>query len=125
MIMNTDNPLEEQNQMSPPGIVHPGSQNLALDSTTFYEEKLREQSVVPEHLSPAVLAACHCAKDPSLLDQELEFLWEDSGAPGKFYEVYLGKISRNPIVKSKISGKYFVLPWSVIIKLAVEKGIDK
>jgi hypothetical protein len=39
--------------------------------------------------------------------------------------MYLGKISRNPIVKSKITGKFFALPWSEIIKLALAKGIDK
>jgi hypothetical protein len=39
-------------------------------------------------------------------------------------ENYLGKISRTPIIKSKISCKYFALHWSVILKLAVEKGID-
>jgi len=124
MIMNTENPPQAKTNNRPPEIVHPGAQHLALDSTTFYEEKLREQSATPEHLSAAFLAACHGATDPSLLDQELEFLWEDSGATGRMYEVYMGKISRNPIIKSKISGKYFVLPWSVILKLAVEKGID-
>jgi len=28
-------------------------------------------------------------------------------------------------VKSKNTGKYFALPWTVIIKLALAKGIDK
>ena len=73
------------------------------------EKKLVEQLVTPEQLSPAYVAAC---------------LWDDSDADGKSYEIYLGKISRNPIVKSKITGKYFALPWSVILKLAVDKGID-
>ena len=89
------------------------------------ETKLVEQLVAPEQLSPAYVAACHCSVDKELLKQELEYLWDDSGADGKSYEIYLGKISRNPIVKSKITGKYFALPWSVIIKLAVEKGIAK
>ena len=120
-----NNPFAAQTEQRSPEIIRPGSPPLALDSTTFYEEKLKEQAATPEHLSAAFLAACHCATDPSLLDQELEFLWEDSGATGKIYEVYLGKISRNPIVKSKISGKFFVLLWSVILKLAVEKGIDQ
>ena len=88
------------------------------------ETKLFEQSVAPEQLSPAYVAACHCSADKELLKQELEYLWDDSDADGKSYEIYLGEISRNAIVKSKITGKYFALPWSVIIKLAVEKGID-
>ena len=89
------------------------------------EKKLVEQLVTPEHLSPAFIVACHCSTDKNLLEQELEYLWDDSDTTGKSYEIYLGKISRNPIVKSKLTGKYFALPWSVIIKLALEKGIDK
>jgi hypothetical protein len=89
------------------------------------ETKLVEQLVAPEQRSPAYVAACHCSADKELLKQELEYLWDDSGADGKTYEIYLGKISRNPIVKSKVTRKYFALPWSVIIKLAVEKGIAK
>ena len=90
----------------------------------FSETKLVEELVAPEQLSPAYVAACHCLADKELLKQELEYLWNDSDADGASYEIYLGKISRNPIIKSKITGKYFALPWSVIIKLAVEKGID-
>jgi hypothetical protein len=89
------------------------------------ETKLVEQFVAPEQLSPSYVAACHCSADKGLLKQELEFLWDDSDADGKSYEIYLGKISRNPIVKSRITGKYFALPWSVILKFAVEKGIDR
>jgi hypothetical protein len=122
MIM--DNPFAAQTGTQPRGTGRTLSQSVAVGRTTG-EQELIEQSVTPEHLSASFLAACHCSTDASLLDQELEFLWEDGGAPGTLYEVYLGKISRNPIVKSKISGKFFVLPWSVIIKLAAEKGIDK
>ena len=89
------------------------------------EKKLDEQLATPEALSPAFIAACHCSTDKELLEQELEYLWDDSDSTGKSYEVYLGKISRNPIVKSKLTGKYFALPWSLIIKLALAKGIDK
>jgi hypothetical protein len=89
------------------------------------EKKLVEQLVAPEHLSPAFIAACDCSIDKNLLEQELEYLWDDSDSAGKLYEINLGKISRNPIIKSKITGKYFALPWSIIIKLALEKGIDK
>ncbi len=88
------------------------------------ETKLAEQTVAPEKLSPEYLAACHCSDDKELLKQELEYLWDDSAAGGPSYEIYLGKISRDPVVKSKVTGKYFALPWSVIIKLAAGKGID-
>jgi len=74
------------------------------------EKKLVERLVTPEHLSPAFVAACDCSTDKELLEQELEYLWDDSDSAGKSYEIYLGKISRNPIVKSKITGKYFSLP---------------
>jgi len=89
------------------------------------EKKLVEQLDTPEQLSPSFVTACHCSVDRQLLEQELEYLWDDTDATGKSYEIYLGKISRNPIVKSKITGKYFALPWPVIIKLALAKGIDK
>ena len=97
-----------------------------MDTTNnLSEKKLVEQLDTPEQLSPAFIAACHCSTDKQLLEEELEYLWDDSDTTGKSYEIYLGKISRNPIVKSKLTGKYFALPWSVIIKLALEKGIDK
>ena len=89
------------------------------------EKKLVEQLEAPEQLSRSFVAACDCSIDRQLLEQELEYLWDDTDATGKSYEIYLGKISRNPIVKSKITGKYFALPWPVIIKLALAKGIDK
>jgi hypothetical protein len=90
----------------------------------FSETKLVEQLLAPEQLTSAYVAACDCSADKELLQQELEYLWDDTDADEKSYEIYLGKISRNPIIKSKITGKYFALPWSVIIKLAVGKGID-
>jgi hypothetical protein len=89
------------------------------------ETKLVEQLETPEQLSPSFVAACQCSVSKELLAQELEYLWDESDSTGKSYEIYLGKISRNPIVKSKVTGKYFALPWSVIIRLALEKGIDR
>jgi len=59
------------------------------------------------------------------LDTELEFLWEDGGQTGKAYDLYLGRISRNPVVRSHATGKYFMLPWSQIIELAVKNGLDE
>ena len=59
------------------------------------------------------------------LDRELEFLWKDGGQSGKAYDLYLGRISRNPVVRSQTTGKYFMLPWSEIIELAVKNGLDE
>jgi len=59
------------------------------------------------------------------LDRELEFLWQDRGPSGTTYNLYLGRISRNPVVRSLTTGKYFMLPWSEIIELGVERGLDK
>jgi len=59
------------------------------------------------------------------LDAELEFLWTDGGQTGKAYDLYLGRISRNPVVRSHTTGKYSMLPWSQIIELAVKNGLDE
>jgi hypothetical protein len=59
------------------------------------------------------------------LDQELEFLWQDRARSGRAYDFYLGRISSNPVVRSHATGKYFMLPWSEIIELALEKGLDE
>jgi hypothetical protein len=55
----------------------------------------------------------------------LEFLWKDGVQSGKAYDLYLGRISRNPVVRSQTTGKYFMLPWSEIIELAVKNGLDE
>ena len=98
-----------------------------MDTTNLLsEKKLVEQMVTPEKMSPAFVAACECSSGEEQLNQESEDLWEDCDSSGKAYEIYLGKISNNLIVgKSKITGRYFALPWSEIIKLALAKGIDK
>ena len=93
--------------------------------TNLSETKLAEQLVAPEQLSPAYLAACNCSVDKELLKQKLEYLCDDSDADGTSHETYFGKISRNSVVKSKITGKYFALLWSEIIKLTVESVIAK
>jgi hypothetical protein len=96
-----------------------------MDTTDLLsEKKLIEQMITPEKMSPAFVAACECATGQEQLKQDLEYLWDDSDSSGKSYEMYMGKISRNHIVKSKITGRYFALPWSEIIKLALAKGID-
>jgi hypothetical protein len=59
-----------------------------------------------------------------LFEQEIEFVSE-AGAVGKDYDFFLGKITRSPIIKSRVTGRLYFLPWSDIIKLAVEAGLDK
>jgi hypothetical protein len=59
------------------------------------------------------------------LGQELEFLWKDDGQSGKAYDLYWGRISRNPIVGSQTTGKYFMFTWSEIIESAVKNGLDE
>ena len=50
-----------------------------MDTTNILsEQKLVEKLVTPEHLSPASIAACRCSIDKNLLEQELEYLWEDT-----------------------------------------------
>ena len=41
------------------------------------------------------------------------------------YEMTLNVGGNNPIIRSKQTGKWFVLGWSEIIVMAVEAGIDK
>jgi hypothetical protein len=71
--------------------------------------------------------ASHDKQEPSKgpLGKELEFLWKDGGQTGKAYDLYLGRISRNPVVRSHVTGKYFMLPWWEIIELAVKNGLDE
>jgi hypothetical protein len=60
-----------------------------------------------------------------LLDQELEFVYEGEDEAGKVYDLFLGKTSRSPILKSRITGRCFILPWPDIIKLGIKAGINK
>ena len=59
------------------------------------------------------------------MDQELEFLWQDCGRSGASYDLYRGRVSRSPVVRSRATGRYFMLPWSPIIELAVAGGVDE
>jgi hypothetical protein len=60
-----------------------------------------------------------------LLDQEFEFISEGKDEAGKDYDFLLGKISRSPNVKSRTTGRYFILPWPDIIKLGVKAGLNR
>jgi len=78
-----------------------------------------------ETRNPTKQAARRSLHNEELLKQELEYLWDEPGTSGKSYTIYLGKISRSPIVRSQITGKYFALPWPKIVELAVKGGVDE
>ena len=60
----------------------------------------------------------------AVLNEELEFLRQERGPSGKSYSLYLSETSRSPVVHSHSTGKYFMLPWSRIIELAADAGVD-
>lgn len=76
-------------------------------------------------MNTAVPPAVSESDSRKLLDPELEFLWEDRASSGNAYDLYLGRISRNPVIRSQATGKYVMLPWSRIIDLAVMRGVDE
>ena len=61
----------------------------------------------------------------ALLDQELEYISDGMDDSGNEYELYLGRIGRNPFVKSVSTGKFFLLPWSEVIRLAEHAGVNE
>ena len=96
-----------------------------MDQVSVISERKPVESLATAEWMRPTLATGPCSVDKGTLNQELEYLWDECAPSGQTYEMYLGKISRNPIIKSKITGKYFALPWSLIINLAVEQGVDK
>jgi len=62
--------------------------------------------------------------EDGLLNQELEFLCQAADSYGHSYDLYLGQTSRTPVVRSRATGRYFLLQWSQIVRQAVEAGID-
>ena len=54
-------------------------------------------------------------EDP--IEEELESLWPVRDRAGKTYDLYLERISRNPVLRSHATGKYTMLPWSRVIEL--------
>jgi len=62
--------------------------------------------------------------EDSLLSQGLEFLCEAADQMGNKYDLYLGQTSRNPVIRSQATGRYFMLQWAQIVKQAVEAGVD-
>jgi len=51
------------------------------------------------------------------LEQEIEFIFEERDGTGKEYDFFLGKITRSPIVRSRSTGRCFILPWPDLLKL--------
>jgi hypothetical protein len=62
------------------------------------KEKRLERMVTTEQMSPSFVAACSTRMEKELINQEMEYLSDDCDSPGNSYEIYLGKVSRNPIV---------------------------
>ena len=60
-----------------------------------------------------------------LLKQEVEYVSEGTDESGLVYDFFLGKISRSPIVKSRATGRSFILPWSDILGLGIKVGLNK
>ncbi len=60
-----------------------------------------------------------------LLEQEIEFIFEERDKEGNEYDFFLGKITRSPIIKSRATGKYFILPWPDVIKLGINAGLNR
>ena len=56
---------------------------------------------------------------------ELEFLYKVSGQDGRSYKLYQGGITQSPVVRSCETGKYFILPWPDVVRLAVDAGVDR
>ena len=50
--------------------------------------------------------------------------WKDGGQSGKAYDLYLAH-QQESVCRSQTTGKYFMLPWSDIIELAVKNGLDE
>ena len=60
-----------------------------------------------------------------LLEQEIEFIFEERDGTGNEYDFFLGKITHSPLVRSRTTGRYFILPWPDLLKLAVKAGLNK
>jgi hypothetical protein len=60
-----------------------------------------------------------------LMDQELDFISEGTDEAGQDYDFFLTKTSRSPVVKSRTTGRCFILPWPELIKLGVKAGLNK
>jgi hypothetical protein len=74
-----------------------------MDTTNILsEKKLVEQLVTPEHLSPAFIAACHCSIDKQLLEQELEYLWDDSDSTESHTKYIWGRSAETPSLRAKL-----------------------
>lgn len=50
---------------------------------------------------------------------------EAKDGESRAYEMTISATSSEPIVRSQKSGRWFVLPWQDILRLAVEAGVDE
>ncbi len=94
------------------------SQDEAAVGEKFQEESMEQQQVSERDSCGKVF------KSDEMLEQELEYLSEGIDRAGNEYKLYLGRISRNPVVKNIKTGLCYVLPWPDILKLAEAAGLN-
>ncbi|MDB6028242.1 MAG: hypothetical protein JWM68_4465 [Verrucomicrobiales bacterium] len=94
------------------------SQDESAAAEKFQEDLMQSQEAESHHLG-------RIFRTNDVLDQELEYVSDGIDDSGNEYELYLGQISRSPIVKSMRTGKCYLLPWSDLINLAEGAGINE
>jgi hypothetical protein len=85
--------------------------------TTASRRRTASKAVAPSKAFGRVL------NSDKLLEQEIEFIFEERDPAGNQYDFYLGKITRMPIVRNRTTGRFFILPWTDIIQLGAQAGL--
>ena len=98
---------------------------LNIEPEGYAKAIIKTKSKKTPDRTPAATGYGRLFNSDKLLDQELEFVYEGNDEAGKAYDFFLGKTSRSPVVKSRTTGRCFILPWPDIMKLAINAGLDK
>jgi hypothetical protein len=61
----------------------------------------------------------------SELERELEYVSDGVDESGNEFQLYLGRVSRSPVIKNPRTGACFILPWADVIKLAEAAGLNR
>ena len=94
------------------------SQDESAIADKFQEELMEGQTEVREFYGKIF-------KPDKILEQELEYVSDGVDQSGNEFTLYLGRISRSPVVKNPRTGNYFILPWADVIKLAEAAGLNR
>ncbi len=94
-------------------------QNERLAEQKFNEEVVQEQPLAGSEAFGRLFAS------NDLLKQELEYVSDGVDDQGNEYQLFLGRISRAPIVRNPETNSHFILPWSDVIRLAKKAGLDR